>query len=243
VDEITIEHLLTHTSGGWPNNGTDPMFYNKRANHAELIASALTQPLRSPPGHAFAYSNFGYCVLGRVIEKIVRQPYADFVRDRVLMRCGISDMTISGNTLGERRSGEVKYYGQNGEDPYGTNVTRMDSCGGWIASPADLARFAMHVSGFPKPGNILKSETIATMTTATAQNANYAKGWEVNEVKTWWHEGSLPGSNAIMVRTNAGFCWAAGANSRDKNVMNFLMRHDFLRLLRTMVGQVDAWHA
>lgn len=243
VDEITIEHLLTHTSGGWPNNGTDPMFHTRHSSQAELIAFALYQPLQNQPGHVFAYSNFGYCVLGRVIEKIVGQSYADFVRDSVLRRCGINDMTIGGDTLDERRSGEVRYYGQNGEDPYWTKVTRMDSCGGWIASPTDIVKFTMHVSGFAKPDNILRPETITTMTTASAQNANYARGWQVNEAKTWWHEGSLPGSNAIMVRTNAGFCWAAGANSRDKNVMNFLMRHDFLRLLRTMVGQVNAWHA
>jgi CubicO group peptidase (beta-lactamase class C family) len=217
------------------------MFHTRRSTQAELIASALYQPLENPPGHAFAYSNFGYCELGRVIEKITGQPYEDFVRDRVLRRCGVSDMTISGNALGERRSGEVKYYGQNGEDPYWTNVTRMDSCGGWIASPADLAQFAMHVSGFPKPGNILRSETIATMTTATAQNANYAKGWQVNETKTWCHDGSLPGSIAIMVRTNTGFCWAASANSRDKAARNSLMNRDLFRLLRTMVGQVNAW--
>ena len=156
VDQITIEHLLTHTSGGWSNTDNDPMFRNLSMNHAELIQWTLrNRPLDHPPGQNYAYSNFGYCVLGRVIEKITRQPYADYARAAVLKRCGVTDMAIAGNTLAQRQRGEVKYYGQ-GENPYGMNVTRMDSHGGWIATPADLVQFFMHVDGFATPPNILK---------------------------------------------------------------------------------------
>jgi CubicO group peptidase (beta-lactamase class C family) len=139
VDEITLEHLLTHTGGGWPNTHDDPMFMNLAMNHAQLIEWTLrNQPLDYPPGQHYAYSNFGYCVLGRVIEKITRQPYADYVRNTILKRCGVDDMAIAGNTLAQRHPGEVKYYGQERENPYDMNVARMDSHGGWIARPTDL---------------------------------------------------------------------------------------------------------
>ena len=243
VDEITVEHLLTHTSGGWPNDGYDPMFSTMRATQAEVIASALYEPLKNRPGKSFAYSNFGYCVLGRVIEKITGRPYVDFVRENVFKDCGISDMTIGGNTGRERRSDEVKYYGQNGDDAYWLNVTRMDSCGGWIASPSDLVQFAMHVGGFAKPKSILSPQVLATMTAASTQNANYAKGWNVNKANTWWHVGSLPGTTSIIVRTSTGFCWAATVNTRDQPEKKSLMSRDLLLLLRAMVGQVGAWHA
>ncbi len=153
IDEITVEHLLTHTCGGWSNahngpHGDDPMFINIEMNHAQLITWTLrNRPLDNPPGVHFDYSNFGYCVLGRVIEKITRQPYAAYTRDALLKRCGIDDMVIAGNTLAQRQPGEVKYYGQ-GENPYGINITRMDSHGGWIARPADIVQFFMHVDGF-----------------------------------------------------------------------------------------------
>jgi CubicO group peptidase (beta-lactamase class C family) len=235
VDEITLEQLLTHTSGGWPNDGTDPMFNSMRAAQWELIAASLGQPLRTPPGQAFLYSNFGFCVLGRVIEKVSGRPYADYVRERVLARCGIGDMAIAENTLAARRSGEVKYYGQNGEDPYWLNVTRLDSCGGWIASPTDLVQFGMNV------GRILKRETVATMTAASPQNPLYAKGWAVDSAHTRWHGGSLPGSKAILVHRSSGFCWAAVANSRDKQSRKSFMQRDMLTLLRTMVAQVENW--
>jgi CubicO group peptidase (beta-lactamase class C family) len=182
VNEITIEHLLTHTGGGWSNSHDDPMFSHPNMNHAQLIEWTLrNRPLDHPPGQSYAYSNFGYCVLGRVIEKVTQKPYVAYVSDAVLKRCGITEMAIAGNTLAERRPGEVKYYGQGGENPYGMNVARMDSHGGWIARPAGLVRFAVHVSGFPEPPNILKPDTIRVMTTPSSANASYAKGWEVNK--------------------------------------------------------------
>src|SRR5690242_20423093 len=66
VDQITIEHLLTHTAGGWSNDARDPMFENPKMSHRELIAWTLGHmPLTNPPGKAYAYSNFAYCILGR----------------------------------------------------------------------------------------------------------------------------------------------------------------------------------
>src|SRR5258708_9509627 len=125
VDEITLGHLLTHTGGGWSNDSHDPMFTHPRMNQSELISWTLSnRPLDNPPGQHYAYSNFGYCVLGRVIEKITGQPYADQVRADVLSRCGVTDMTISGNALEQRQRDEVKYYGQ-GANPYDMKLTRM----------------------------------------------------------------------------------------------------------------------
>jgi CubicO group peptidase (beta-lactamase class C family) len=239
VDEITIEHLLTHTGGGWANHGADPMFMNPGMNHAELIAWTLrNRPLDNPPGRHHAYSNFGYCVLGRVIEKITRQPYSAYVRDSVLRRCGIDDMAIAGNTLGQRHPREVKYYGQ-GDNPYGMNVKRMDSHGGWIARPADLVRLFSHVSGFSPPANILRPETIKVMTTAPAANAGYAKGWAINKGGNWWHNGSLPGTSSIAVRTRSGLCWAAFTNTRRDSSLG----GDLDRLVWAMVREVKAWRA
>jgi len=241
VDEITVEQLLTHTCGGWSNahngpRGDDPMFINVGMNHAQLIAWTLrNRPLDNLPGVHFDYSNFGYCVLGRVIEKITGQPYAAYIRDSVLKRCGIVDMTIAGNTLAQRQPMEVKYYGQ-GENPYGINITRMDSHGGWIARPADILQFFMHVDGFATPPNILRPQTIGTMTIAA--NPGYAKGWMVNKSNNWWHNGTLPGTSTIAVRTHGGFCWAAFTNTRSRSG-NY--NADLDKLIWSMARQVKAW--
>jgi len=90
----------------------------------------------------------------------------------------------------------------------------MDAHGGWIATPADLVRFATHVDGFDVSRKILKPETIRRMTTPSSVRPNYARGWNVNEAGHWWHGGDLGGTSAILVRTSSRFCWAALTNTR-----------------------------
>jgi CubicO group peptidase (beta-lactamase class C family) len=240
VGEITLGELLTHTGGGWTNDSRDPMFSHPKMNQPELITWTLgNRPLDNPPGQHYAYSNFGYCVLGRVIEKVTGQPYVDHVRAEVLNRCGITEMSIAGNTLEQRQRDEVKYYGQ-GENPYDMNVARMDSHGGWIARPAAIVRFMMHVDGFAKPPNILKAQTIQTMTTGSTANPGYAKGWLVNKSGNWWHNGSLPGTSTIAVRTHSGFCWATFTNTSRANSQ---LDGDLDKLNWDMVGEVKSWRA
>jgi CubicO group peptidase (beta-lactamase class C family) len=216
VEEIRIEHLLTHTCGGWQNDGTDPMFHKPGMSHKQLITWVIENvALIHPPGEHYAYSNFGFCILGRVIEKLTGVAYEQYVRDAILKRCGVTDMRIAGNTLAERALGEVVYYGADRQNPYGMDVRRMDSHGGWLATARDLALFASHVDGHSASRNILEPGSIREMTTASSANAGYAKGWAVNRVPNWWHTGSLPGTTSIMVRTASGFCWAALANTRE----------------------------
>ena len=122
-------------------------------------------PLSYPPGQHWAYSNFGYCLLGRVIEQVTGQAYADYVQSNVLAPCGISGMRIAGNTLRQRAANEVVYFGQYGEDPYKMNVARMDSDAGWLATSSALVQFLNHVGGSGNIPSLLKPETIRTMTT------------------------------------------------------------------------------
>ena len=202
IEKIRVEHLLTHTSGGWPNNHDDPMFKNKQMNQRELINWTLeNDSLTAEPGYHYAYSNFGYCLLGRIIEKITNQKYDQYIRNALMTPSAISDIQIAGNTLA-RAETEVKYYSQvPGEDPYDLNVARMDSHGGWIAAPIDLVRFAASLDG--SRGNpLLSRETLKIMTTPSQANPGYAKGLFVNSVHNFWHTGSLPGTATLALRTH-----------------------------------------
>ncbi len=239
VTKLTIHHLLTHTGGGWENNGDDPMFRQPKMDHRSLITWALREhPLQNDPGTHYAYSNFGYCILGRVIEKISGQPYARFMQANVLAKWGLKDMLVAGNTLADRAPDEVVYYGQPGagSNPYDMNVARMDSHGGWIGTPSDLVQFAMHVDGFKTTSSILSAESIKSMTTATAANAHYACGWCVNSAPNWWHSGSLPGTLSILVRTGSGLCWAAFTNTRATGL-------DLDAMMWKVVKAVPEWRA
>ncbi len=219
VNAISVHHLLTHTCGGWSNAKRDPMFLNPKMNHRELIAWTLKNiPLEHEPGTHYDYSNFGYCLLGRIIERVSGMPYAEAVQKNVLTKCGVDSMRIAGNTLAERAEHEVVYYGQNKENPYSMNIRRMDAHGGWMGTPTDLVNFALHVDGFDNTPDILRADTLKTMTTPSRVHTHYACGWVVNQAPNWWHNGSIPGIMTILVRTASGLCWTAFANTRSTGI-------------------------
>ncbi len=239
VTQIRLHHLLTHTCGGWSNTSNDPMFYEPSWDHQRLITYTVhNRPLEYEPGTHYAYSNFGYCILGRVIEKLTGQGYAPYVQRNILEKCNVRGMRIGGNTLAQRAPGEVVYYGQKtgGTDPYDMNVRRMDSHGGWIATPGDFVKFGMHVDDFSTTPQILEAGTIKSMTTGTTANANYACGWCVNRIPNWWHDGALPGTESIYVRTASGLCWAAFTNTRVNGL-------NLDAMMWRMAKAVPAWHA
>jgi CubicO group peptidase (beta-lactamase class C family) len=221
VADVAVDHLLTHTSGGWAADANDPMLHNNGWDQAKLIASTIADvPLTSAPGTQWLFSNFGYCVLGRIIEEVTGQPYEAYVQTSVLAACGISGMQIARNSERQRATNEVIYVGQYSEDPYKINVNRMDSADGWIASSTQLVQFLNHVAGAPGIPAILKPETVRLMTTPCPAypqgDARYARGWMVssNDAGSWWQSGSLPGCASVMAHNSDGSCLAALCNSR-----------------------------
>ena len=151
IEDITIDHLIRHRAGfrriNKDGNGSDPMFDYTGTNHSGLITWALENyPLGYTPGTSPAdltgsdmYSNFGYCLLGRVIEKKTGKTYEAYVRDNFMKPAGAPDVVIGGDKEADRKSDEVVYYG--GGAYSGVKPKRFDSHGGWIARPLDLLRF------------------------------------------------------------------------------------------------------
>src|SRR5262249_17221749 len=121
----------------------------------QIIRYLEDKPLDFEPGSKYCYSNFGYCLLGRVIEKAGGKAYEKFVQEELLKPIGITDMQI-GKTLTTAK-GEVHYtdpaeptgygvypgmIGKKVPSPYGAwCLETLDASGGWIASSIDLVRF------------------------------------------------------------------------------------------------------
>lgn len=257
---VTIRQLLEH-SGGWDRDKSyDPMF------RPELIANAvgtpppagpeavirymLGQPLDFDPGSQYAYSNFGYCVLGRVIEKASGLKYEDYVRKHVLAPAGITTMRIGATLEKNRLPGEVRYYSPTdrrglsvfpslpGEVPvcYGTfHLEAMDAHGAWVASAVDLAKFAAALDD-PERSPLLKPATLRLMYArpkpplglkedGSPADVFYALGWQVRPVgnagkANYWHGGSLPGTWTLLVRRWDGMSWAVLFNQRSEDRKN-----------------------
>jgi N-acyl-D-amino-acid deacylase len=254
-EQITIRHLLNHT-GGWdrdkPNGGFDPMFrpdIAAAAVNAPAPASGETiirymkgMPLDFDPGQKFVYSNFGYDILGRVIERLSGMPYEAYVRARVLQPVGANRTRVGRTRLGEALAGEVKYYlpGEPGlgmtaplvssvfpgEGAVPVNyggfyIEAMDSHGGWVSSTVDLLRFLEGVDGRADHPDILSAGLVAQMTSGGALLCGgacfYAAGWLVRPTlgdATWEHGGSLPGTTTLLVRSYHNFSWVALFNAR-----------------------------
>ena len=184
-ESITIEHLIEHTAG-FTNSPFDIMFDDNALTQADLIAKVLDErSLASSPGSTYVFSNFGYSLLGRVIEKVTGKSYESYIKEFILAPMEITKMTIGVNSKSESTAQEVTYYTNFSNpyiNPYGFNLKRMDSHGGWIASAKDLALFAM------------KSDNEASI--PDLLDPIYKLSYLKRE--SWNHNGYLPGSISVL---------------------------------------------
>jgi N-acyl-D-amino-acid deacylase len=259
---VTLRHLLHHT-GGWDRDkhAGDPMFIARdylakrfpdlpAGSPWAVIRFQLSQPLDFEPGTRYAYSGFGYCLLGRVIEKVTGQRYETFVQQAVLAPAGIKRMRI-GRCTG-RADGEVCYYHKTDKNaPSAINFDAMDSGGGWIGSVVDLGRFAAALDN-PKRSSLLKrasfevmyASPLAVIGQSDGDDAYYGCGWCVRPLKSdgkanYWHYGDLPGTDALLLRFAIGFSIAIVFNQRSDN--NTLANTDMDAALKRAAVSVTNW--
>jgi N-acyl-D-amino-acid deacylase len=254
---VTLRHCLHHT-GGWDREVSgDPMFRSLETARAvgvpapagaeAIIRYMLGQPLDFDPGARYAYSNFGYCLLGRVIERLGGRPYEQFVREEVLAPMDIRRMRLGASLESGRLEGEVRYYTPDGSqapsvfpglpakvpEPYGSFcLEALDAHGGWVASALDLAQFAA-ILDTPGDSACLKPDTrrifyeppappVSRNPDGSLADHFYGCGWLVRPVgkqgrANYWHNGSLPGTFALLVRRFDGLSWTVLFNQRSES--------------------------
>jgi N-acyl-D-amino-acid deacylase len=247
---ITVRQLLQHT-GGWDTAVEDPLLLAPDAARElnvpapvgpdDLIRYVMGRRLAFDPGARLAYSNFGYEVLGRVIEKITRMPCEDYVKLAILAPIGVHRMRVGASTLAQRADGEVVYYDVPGGPlvwtevrggppivprPYFYALGEFDSCGAWVASAIDLARFALAMDAESGHPLLLRPETLQLARedrvawpgwAPPGGKRSYGLGWIVDVAadgaETWWHSGGLPGTTTLLVHRPDGMIFIALFNS------------------------------
>ncbi|HJQ18993.1 MAG TPA: serine hydrolase domain-containing protein [Gemmatimonadaceae bacterium] len=255
-NDITIQHLLNHT-GGWDRakpGGFDPIDVSwmaadavgapRPASSETLVRFMKGRPLDFNPGEQFAYSNFGFIILGRVIERVTGMKYEDFARTRVLLPVGATRTRQGKSRMADALPEEVKYYvpGKSidapivpsifpGEAPVPLNyggyyLEAGDASGAWVSSTIDLLRFVNAVDGRDSPADILSPVLIGQMTAKGATVCDdgtcyYGDGWFVRPIQdgaSWWHGGDLPCTKAMLVRSyTRNISWVALFNSAAPN--------------------------
>ncbi|MCG8412138.1 MAG: beta-lactamase family protein [Bacteroidales bacterium] len=263
VKSITVKHLLNHTSG-WTNRKGDPMFQNLAiANemNAELPLSTeiVTQyvlknrKLDYTPGRKSVYSNFGYAILGLVIEKVTNQDYEEYVVTNILNPIGIYDMRLGKSLLKDRYENEVKYYGLKGERKitsslgtgeivpkyYGGNsIETLGSAGGWVASPTELMKLIVAIDGFQKRKDILSDNSIKKMTRSSRRIRPF--GWTGTDKNGyWWRTGTLSGTSALIKREKNGISWMLVINTSPKYGARFPIYIN--KTMMKGLASVDNW--
>jgi CubicO group peptidase (beta-lactamase class C family) len=98
--DITVRHLLTHTSGlppmGEGFSGSVGRIYNRVAiSGTDGYDAARADTLRTPPGERFAYSDVGYYLLGFITQLVSGTPWREFIRERIFEPLGMTDSFIS----------------------------------------------------------------------------------------------------------------------------------------------------
>ena len=279
VRDITVRHLLQHSGGFDRERSGDVVFLPGAADAAQrqngplppdcptIMRDTLERTLDFTPGERYAYSNVGYCILGRVIEKVTGMTYETYVSEHVLRPVGATGMRI-GRTL-QPAEGEVRYYDYRGAkevrampglglkvapQPYGAfAVETMDSYGGWIGAPIDYLRFVLAIDGQRGPA-LLNAEALAEMNAApgsregktgddaNAEGVSYGLGIRIRRVRNGanlFHTGSIPGTSTLAVRAADGFTWVVMFNGRPQDKNGF--RADVDRGLWVAKGKVKRW--
>jgi len=237
VERITVRHLLTHTSG-WNHRRFDPAFaplvvagqFRKKeaAGTEDLIRYALGNKLDFKPGSKYSYSNTGYCILGKVIEKASGMPYEDYVQFSLLHPLGISNMHIGKSFPEEMPDEEVMYYVNGKPQMYpaydrsglrvplqygGNNIELLGPAGGWIASAPELIKLVVAMDGFSSHPDILSRQSVKAMT-RHEKKINALLGWRGTDGRgTWWRTGTLAGTSALVMRFSNETNWVILLNT------------------------------
>jgi len=208
----------------------------------EIIRFVMGRPLDLDPGSRYAYSNFGYCVLGRIIEQLSGKSYGAFAEQTILRPAGITRMRLGHSRLADRAPGEVRYYdganrhaasvfavdkGATVPVAYGAwCIESMDAHGGWLASAVDMARFAASLDAPRSPFLTAASRAplyerpappVSIDPNGAPAAAYYGMGWMVRPTAdgraNYWHSGKLDGSSSLLVRRHDGLTWVLNFNS------------------------------
>ena len=204
--KITIEHLLTHTSGIQSYTGK-PAYANtmdKDFTVNQMIDSFKNDPMLFTPGERFDYNNSGYFLLGAIIEKVSGQSYAQFLERRIFTPLGMAHTAFEGNerTKGPRAAGHAK--GEAGFGPArALSMTQPYAAGSLVSSVDDLARWDKAISDgkLLKPASWKKAFTAHKL--ADGKSTGYGYGWEIgslNGVAKIAHSGGISGFSAYAVR-------------------------------------------
>ncbi|XP_071958780.1 uncharacterized protein [Antedon mediterranea] len=280
---ITVQHLLEHTSG-WGQMTPylyDPMLnpvylarghnvtnialemgINGILTHNDIIKFMLTKNLQSTPGMRFHYSNFGYCILGRIVEEISGMPYEEYIKEEILSPLGMIHTRLGPHQdgyIGDSLQPTLNF--DEGALDIFTDATYTqdlfelwDSTLGWFSTVYDISRF---VNGLTE-GSLVDHSVLSLLRTrpisliSAKKERWYGYGVFTDRSQAWWQVSDQNGDeillhhircrNKITVKDGQTFC----KDNEDLSVVIIMSsnnRKDIKQLSESLIASVETWPA
>lgn len=205
ADRITVDHLLTHTSGLYTYN-YDRKFRQDSGYHspAQLIAVATAHGPDFCPGTQWHYSNTGYVMLGVIAEQIDGAPLAAIVKQRIARPLGLKSLRL----LTRESTPEMvaPFKGQTQADTLVETIASGAGAGGIVAEPDDMIRLLQAWIRGPLLSTKSRNHALRDVFPMFGQDMGYGRGIMVMPVPdarfpTMWlgHLGGSPHSKGVLI--------------------------------------------
>lgn len=199
---ITIAELTTHTSGLPRLAPNQDVASVDRANpYATFTAARAEESLRQAEreGRSYRYSNFGYQLLGLVVERVADEPLAVVVRRRLFEPLSMNASGIGADGAGTRLTGHAR----------GKPVPHWDQplagAGGVEATIEDLARYTAACLS-PPAGPLGEAIRLTQARVVVVdEHLEAGMGWLFRDRRFLWHNGGTGGfSSSVVIDASAG---------------------------------------
>jgi D-alanyl-D-alanine carboxypeptidase len=197
--KVTVRHLLTHTGGTGDIFG--PEFEAHRLQlreHRDYLKLYGSRGLTHQPGARFEYSNYGFVLLGALIEHVSGMSYYDYVDDHVFHPAGMRSTGSLPESVEvpDRAVGYTRPFPTSAWEPNTDTLPwRGTAAGGGYSTVGDLLRFAQALSS----GRLISKATLAEATRPHQQQYGY--GFDVQgqeSLRSYGHGGGAPGMNGEL---------------------------------------------
>lgn len=226
--KITIEHLLTHTSGIKSYTGLPEWrpLWRKDLKMTELIDLFKNKPMEFAPGDSWNYNNSAYVLLGAIIERITGQSYGDFVEKNIFAPLGMKQ-SFYDNTqriIPRRAAGYARGQGGYVNAEY-LSMTHPHAAGSLMSTVDDLAKWdaALYTEKLVKQESLKKAWTPFVLN--DGRPTKYGYGWGVTTLegeRMLTHSGGINGFTCDAARLPESKIYVAILTNREGGTANLV---------------------
>ncbi len=200
--KITVEHLLTHTSGiqSYTDMPEWLPLWRKDLNLKELIGLFKDKPMKFEPGARWAYNNSGYILLGAIIEKVSGMTYEEFLDKNIFKPLGMShSMYGSTERIIPRRVPGYEMGAKGFVNASYLSMTQPYAAGSLLSSVDDLAAWSDAVFAGRLVGKTWLDKAFTPYKVVNGESTGYGYGWFIADFdghRSIEHGGGINGFTA-----------------------------------------------